>query len=237
MGLSCHSRTLAPSIPQDGPIAHPWVPVSSSRSRSGSPWTTRSSCSAASASVTWEPRHHRRGRLRRRLDRAPDHRCRPDHHRRLRRLCRRQPRLLPADGLRRRCGAADRRHDRALRSDLLGDDPPRPPELAAAAPARWLPRKEIEDPGVASISRPVTCSSRTPVRRSSRRSTGSTAGGSTSAGTSARASSASTPTTSSIRPMTAAPRATGRAARGPDRHLPALPGTGLGRGPLGHVPR
>ena len=59
-------------------------------------------------------RHDEADRVRRRLDRAADHRRGADHHRRLRGLRDGRPRHVPADGLRRRRRAADRRDARPL---------------------------------------------------------------------------------------------------------------------------
>ena len=78
-------------------------------------------------------RRQRRGGHPRDLDeRAPHHRCCPDHGRRLRRLRRRQPRDVPADGLRARRRRPDRRHTGAHDPGAGRHEAPRPPQLVPA---------------------------------------------------------------------------------------------------------
>ena len=67
-----------------------------------------------------------RRRARRRLDRAADHRRGADHHRRLHRLRDGRPRHVPADGLRRRGRARDRRDDRPHGAAAGRDEAARP---------------------------------------------------------------------------------------------------------------
>ena len=61
-------------------------------------------------------RHHRRGHVRRRLHGTDHHGRGADHRRGLLRLRARRPDHVPADGLRRRDRAADRRDDHSLRA-------------------------------------------------------------------------------------------------------------------------
>src|ERR687892_229157 len=83
-----------------------------------------------------DPRHRRRGDLRRRLDCA-DHHWRRAHHRRgLRRLRAGRPDHVPADGVRRRRRAPDRRNDHPVRRPAELDEAPRRLELVPPALAR-----------------------------------------------------------------------------------------------------
>ena len=77
-------------------------------------------------------RHDGRGHLRRRLDRAHHHRRGADHRRRLLRLRPRRPDHVPADGLRRRDRAPDRRDDHPLRAPPQRDEAARRLELVPA---------------------------------------------------------------------------------------------------------
>ena len=123
---------------------------------------------------TPDRRHRRRHLVRRRLDRAPDHRRRADHHRRLRRLRRRRSRHVPADGLRRRRRPPRRRHDRPLRPRPGQHEAPRrvelvPPllaQLAPGGPRRRTRRSAAPEPPA--TKPPESPSQRPPVRRAAR---------------------------------------------------------------------
>ena len=79
---------------------------------------------------------HRGGRRARdRIHRPADHGRRADHRRRLHGLRDRRPRHVPADGLRRGRGAADRRDADPHGAAAGGDDPARRAQLVPASPA------------------------------------------------------------------------------------------------------
>ena len=80
-------------------------------------------------------------RLRHRLDRPPHHRRRADHHRRLLGLRDGRHDRLPADGLRRRRRAPDRRDDRPLRPRPGNDEAPGRAQLVPALVAHLAPRR------------------------------------------------------------------------------------------------
>ena len=97
-------------------------------------------------------------RARRLLDRAPDHRRRGDHHRRLRRLRHRPAGRLPGDGLRDRHRARARRHARAPAASS------RPPcgcsaNATGTCRAGWpgCPTCKSKDPGQPRRHRPRRC--------------------------------------------------------------------------------
>jgi len=84
-------------------------------------------------------RQRGRDRVRRRLDRTPDHRCGADHHRRLLGLRDGRHDRPPADGLWRRGRAPDRRDDRPLRACPGSDEAPGPAQLVPALVAQLAP--------------------------------------------------------------------------------------------------
>ena len=100
-------------------------------------------------------RGQRRQRLlRRRLDGADHHRGRADHRRRLLGLRDGRPRHVPADGLRHRGRAADRRDDRALRARAGRDDAARRAQLVPAGVARVAAARRGRGPRATAPSAP-----------------------------------------------------------------------------------
>ena len=88
--------------------------------------------------------HDRRDRLRHRLDGAHHHRRRADHRRRLRGLRRGRPRDVPADGVRDRGRAADRRDARALGARARRDATARRWNWYLPGWLQWLPHVDVE---------------------------------------------------------------------------------------------